>query len=166
MIELIEKAKSHWSTPSPAIHKGKEIPFKLQCEFSIGASESTLNRTELVLPEDFKEFIKNSDGAVLFKDKMYGQWGLKILSLNDAERETTNFHSDRNLDAKKGDVIIGSFIGDSDSLLMRCDLDSHDFGWILAVSAIDPRDEWEIVSKSFKDFFARYLNVQGDKYWE
>ena len=37
----------------------------------------------IILPEDFKKFLKISNGAVLFEDIQYGQWGCKIYGLDE-----------------------------------------------------------------------------------
>lgn len=35
----------------------------------------------IILPEGYKDFLRISNGAILYKDIEYGQWGCKILDL-------------------------------------------------------------------------------------
>jgi len=164
--ELIDEMKTTWGAPNIALHRGREIPFKLQCFFNQGVSKNKFNNVEFDLPSDIKEFFRNTDGATLFKDEEFGQWGLDILNLNESFRKTEVYLSERNRDSLNGDFIIGEFIGDSDLLLLRCDPSNDDFGMVVVVSAIEPRVEWDIVAKTFENFLSEYYKYQGDKYWE
>jgi hypothetical protein len=117
-------------------------------------------------PADLKRFWQLARSARLFEDVTTGQWGLEILSPDEAARETKGYYRDRERDSLKGDLIIGRFIGDSELLLVRCDPDVADFGSIVIVGPIDPRSYWRLVSRSFGEFLSRYVETRGEMFWE
>ncbi|OEG74933.1 hypothetical protein BEL05_12210 [Shewanella colwelliana] len=164
--EMIAQMSSYWSTPKVAIHRGAEIPFKLRCSFFDGVEEYRLSGITANLPLEAKEFYLATDGATLFKDDKYGQWGLKIYCLDEIADATNRYQSERISDALEGDLIIGEFVGDSDYLLLRCNLKSADFGSVVIVSAIDSRIDWDVVAADLGIFLRKFNSFQGDKYWE
>lgn len=164
--EVLDKMNSHWSVPKSAVHREAEIPFKLRCSFNNGANEQKLSTLAISLPPEAIEFYKATDGAVLFKDDEYGQWGLKIYCLDELDRATRFYLDKRSRDALEGDLIIGEFIGDSDLLLLRCNPHSSDFGSVMIVSAIEQREEWDTAAIDVESFLLELYSQQGDKYWE
>jgi hypothetical protein len=164
--ELLAQMKSHWCNPRSAIHRGAEIPFKLRCSLNAGAEEHQLSSIKENLPQEVKDFYVMADGAILFKDDEYGQWGLKLYSLDEITGATNLYLDERSRDSLEGDLIIGEFVGDSDLLLLRCDHNTNDFGSVVVVSAIDPRADWEVASTDFVSFLQELYSHQGDKYWE
>lgn len=154
---------SEWDQPKVAIHRGEEIPFKLSC--TISSSRNVLCNG-FRLPESLLDYYQLADESTLFEDQEYGQWGLRIFDINDSLNNTKVFKQERSRDFKDGDLIVGEFIGDSDLLLVRCDESCDDFGNVIAVNAIDARNEWSLISSSFDQFFLDYYESQGDKYWE
>ncbi len=164
--EILTKMKNHWHAPKSAIHRGAEIPFKLRCSFKPGIEENELSSLGVSPPHDLKDFLLMSDGAVLFKDDIYGQWGLEIYSLRKMIQMTDCYFKVGAADYLEGDLLVGEFIGDSDKLLIRCNLQSEDYGAVVVVSAIDPRDEWDVVAEDFGHFLNDLMLCQGDKYWE
>ena len=112
------------------------------------------------------EFYQLSNGAYLFQDAKYGQWGLHLLNFHLIQRITADFFEDRYEDALTGDHIIGEFLGDGEKLLVRLDSNIADFGTIIIVCPISPRKEWRIIETSFYDFIINYFQKKGAKYWE
>jgi hypothetical protein len=62
--------------------------------------------------------------------------------------------------------VLGEFLGDAQRLVVRCSSSAEDFGRVYIALPIDPRSEWESPAGSLAEFFALYLDVQGDKFWE
>lgn len=164
--KTLAQMKSHWCDPKVAIHRGSEIPFKLSCSFNDGVEDKELTAIEANLPLEAKELYLSANGAVLFKDDDYGQWGLKIYSLNEITNATRQYFDERSRDSFEGDLIIGEFLGDSDLLLLRCDPKKNDFGSVVVVSAIDPREDWDVAARDLGSFLQDLYSFQGDKYWE
>lgn len=167
LSEIIDNIRAQWShEPKYATHRGKEMPFTLRCSLNEGKKLPDLSIREVKLPSSLELFYSLSNGAELFKDEEYGQWGLKIYDLNSLNEATEYYKNERKNDYLKGDLIIGEFYGDSECLLVRCDPESEDYGLVLVVLPIDPRDEWYIVARDFEEFIEKFYIYQGDKFWE
>jgi hypothetical protein len=116
------------------------------------------------IPRDVVAFWSKCRDATLFEDKEYGQWGIRILSPDDALKATIEYKEYWSDMCKDSDLIIGRFIGDSDLLMVSCDK-SNDYGYLYCVEAINKRDKWMLVSQRFLDFLENYIKWTGDKYW-
>lgn len=164
--ELISQMKKKWSVPRSALHRSEEIPFKLCCSFNSGVEDYQLSHLQRSLPREVRDFYILSNGAALFVDEQYGQWGLKIYSLDEIANATQLYFKERSRDCLEEDLIIGEFFGDTDLLLIRCDPRNKDFGSVVVVSAINPRVDWDIAASDFAFFLQELYYHQGDKYWE
>jgi hypothetical protein len=116
-------------------------------------------------PPDLKEFWRLTRSAKLFVDITTGQWGIEILSPDEAATETNEYHRVRARDALKGDLIVGRFLGDSQLLLVRCDKEAYDFGSVIVVGPIDRRVDWGFVAASLQEFLNRYIDTRGEMFW-
>lgn len=101
----------------------------------------------------------------------YGISGLYIYSPDQAlVRHKYYYIKEKQLadtmeDVQKGDFVIGEYIGEQQSVLIRCDEKANDFGEILMTQPIRPREEWPIVGTSPIDFLEAYYSA-GDKFWD
>lgn len=164
--EIIEKIHNKWEIePKKAIHRGMECPLPLQCSLN-PKSKSYPQIPKVLLPKELEDFYTVSNGADLFKDQEYGQWGLKLYPIEEVTFASKIYKRNRNNDALKSDLIIGEFYGDSDLLLVRCDPNSDDYGSIFVVLPIEKRQDWYIVANTFEEFINKFYETQGDKFWE
>lgn len=164
--KIIEKIQNEWEIePKKAIHKGIECPFPLRCSLNPKNKIYPLI-FQTLLPKALEDFYTISNGADLFIDQEYGQWGLKLYPFEEITFASKIYKSSRKNDALQSDLIIGEFYGDSDLLLVRCDPDSDDYGSILVVLPIDQRQDWYIVANTFEEFINKFYESQGDKFWE
>jgi hypothetical protein len=62
--------------------------------------------------------------------------------------------------------VIGEFLGDSERLVVSCSTAAADSGRVYVALPLDPRKEWESPASSLAEFLARYLDAQGEKYWD
>jgi hypothetical protein len=154
-----------WKLPKEAFHKGEKSPFLLSC--SLEGRPALMDDIEkLAVGDDLKEFWKIVGSVDLFKDDAYGQWGLKILHPVEARNLTECEKNDASSGVKASDVVIGEFYGDSDLLIVDSQNSGQDMYSIHVKSPLDDRNEWSQVANSFSEFLARYIQSQGDKYWE
>ncbi len=164
---ILERLKSEWSTPKTASHAGKPVAVPLGCSFECPANEEQLKAvvTKVSLPQSLFDFWRSNDGASLFEDHEYGQWGLRIFSTLDAITRTTKFMTDRPAECRPGDLVIGEFLGDSDQLIIRCDRTLPDYGSVLVALPLDTRDVWDVAAASLETFLAAYASTHGEKFW-
>nr|WP_309576156.1 SMI1/KNR4 family protein [Moraxella osloensis] len=172
MKEKFEALKENWSQPRKAKYCSDECCPELSCIFypSIEVEQLTnLSNTlkTLCIPEEYKEFLMLSDGALLFLDEKYGQWGLKLYDIQSIGSEINKWNNTYRQDQFIfGDLIIGEFLGDSDLLIIRCDENSSDFGNVLVSLPIDERENWYNPSSNFSSFLEKYIKLEGEKFWE
>ena len=161
----IELLKAEWGRPRDALHRGRRCPFSLACRFAVEPMDVSV-RHSLELPDSVLEFWRITRHAVLFEDQDYGQWGLEILGLTEALQATTRQRVARPQDFTACDLVLGRFLGDSDLLVIACDPDRSNFGSVMIGLPIDRRSSWPTVASSFGEFLLRFVEAQGDKYWE
>lgn len=163
MQNLISQLKSHWSIPRKTIHNNEETFLELICEFSDEIAHIP-KEYPYEIPQDLKNFWHSTKEAGLFIDNTYGQWGLRILSPQDALLNTKEQREIRENEYKSSELIIGNFMGDSDKLVI--DTGSENFGRVTIALPIDSREHWPIVSDSFTNFLIAYIEKNGYKFWE
>lgn len=161
--EIISQLKEEWATPKIVAHQGHET-FPLFCFFEDGLHIPI--EFPLDIPKDLNLFWSLSGHALLFKDAEYGQWGLEILTPEMAIDTTNKMRQLRPEEFLESDLVFGRFIGDSELLLVNCEPESSKFGHIFVSGPIDKRRDWAQPATSFFDFLNRYVEYQGDKYWE
>jgi RNA 3'-terminal phosphate cyclase len=102
--------------------------------------------------------------ALLFNDIEFGQWGLKILSPGRSAEVTASEAAERTSDFQVYDIVLGEFLGDQELLVLAPSEDGD--RRVLVALPLDSRNEWYGVGASLSAFFERYLEAQGDKFWE
>ncbi|NJO04704.1 MAG: SMI1/KNR4 family protein [Chloroflexaceae bacterium] len=131
--------------------------------WDLAGVEQTLAVT---LPPDVISLWEYVGTVRLFEDTTYGQWGLilwspeQIMQNHPAELA---WYPD---DVRPGDLIIGEFLGDSERLLVRCDISQPDYGSIMVVLPLDPRSDWYTISNSLGNFLQEFIAHSGQKFWE
>lgn len=165
---IVERLRAEWRTPQTATHAGQRVPVPLVCRFESPATEGNLEiagSSESPPPQSLLDFWRSGNGALLFEDEEYGQWGLRIFSAFQAPAETAKFAAGRPDDFRTGDLVLGEFLGDSDLLLIRCDRSHVDYGSILVALPLDDRASWDLVAPTLEAFLALYAGAHGDKFW-
>lgn len=167
---LINELKQNWQTPKfPAYDPHS---FELSCIINDGNSAHDLMDRVAVLgihhiSEAYLAFMNATDGAVLFYDEKYGQAGLKLYGTRDIVQANIQWQdSYRNKELLPTDLVIGEFIGDSDLLLLNCDIKSEDYGKMIISLPIDKREDWYFLSEGFQEFLNHFIQNEGQKYWE
>jgi hypothetical protein len=137
-------------------------PFKVGCSLSAPASIAEVDACWTGgVPDELRRLWSISRSSFLFEDVEYGQWGLALLSPEDAATRTAGFRSARPDDAAPGDIVVGEFLGDLELLVVAADGTG-----VLVALPLDPRGDWYRAAPSMADFLLRYRESQGDKYWE
>jgi hypothetical protein len=112
------------------------------------------------------EFWQESETAELFKDMTYGQWGLRILTPKTSHDRTQTELIERRSEMLATDLVFAEFLGDSDLLLMDLSVGRRAKKPIYAMLPLDRRDDWPKVANSFEEFLEKYLDANGEKFWE
>jgi hypothetical protein len=110
-----------WSEPRVEVHSGLEV--SIACALRDPAKEpdfDALRASVTGVPSELCDFWSYCNGADLFKDVTFGQWGLNLFSITESVAASDKFARERAIDAKPDDFVVGAFFGDSDLLLVRC----------------------------------------------
>lgn len=167
LVKLIEELRADWSEPKNAIHAGKPVAVPLACRFGLPAASVDLAKVSnsVALPYDVLEFWRCANGASLFADETYGQWGLHLLSVLASTYESEKLAANRPLDFRRGDLVLGKFLGDSELLVVRCDPAAEDYGSVLVALPLDDRGDWDRAAPSIEAFLRSYARTHGEKFW-
>lgn len=119
----------------------------------------------IILPKDFKNFLKISNGAMLFKDIQYGQWGCKIYGLDEII-DISNQVKSWGYELRPGWLVFATWLGDCDILLF--DLIKSEAGinnYIIDGEQGERVEDWINIKGSFEKWIDRLIVAQGAKYW-
>ena len=137
-------------------------PFKLGCSLADPAPHDEIEKTwRGDVPTELRWLWLTSRTVRLFEDVEYGQWGLVLLSPEQAAARTIEFYDTYPDDAVRGDIVIGEFLGDLELLVL-----SGDGEGVLVALPLDPRAHWYRVAPSLTEFLIKYRTALGSKYWE
>jgi hypothetical protein len=120
---------------------------------------------KIILPEDYKKFLKISNGAILFRDTEYGQWGCKLLSIEDIINETKRIKKN-GYEIKDGDLVFATWFGDGDFLIFDSEVYKNEkINYIIDGDQGYNSIDWEHLKGTFTQFIDRLIVSQGSKYW-
>ena len=121
------------------------------------------------LPEDYKAFlIQIANGAVLFYDIQYGQWGFKLYSTSELLEKQNIWQKSFPRTWRPNFIAFAELFGEANVMVFNLDMPTKDLTGCAAMegNAYDPVDYWPIASRSFQEWLDHLITAQGDKYWE
>ncbi|HDS1557373.1 MULTISPECIES: hypothetical protein [Stenotrophomonas] len=160
LAAIIDIIRAEWSHPRIATHQHGNCPFLLRSSFVRRSAAAPEDHQLQGCPAQLLAFWRLYASAELFKDDQFGQWGVEMLSAEEAQVQTACLASLRPVDMRDGDVVFGRFYGDADLLVMDA------FGAVLVCLPLDEREDWPEVAGSLAGFLLLLLDNQGAKYWE
>lgn len=116
------------------------------------------------LPKSYVEFLKISDGAILFKDALFGQWGYDLVSI-DSIIETTNNIRNLGYNIPMQTIVIAKSFGDGDFILIDLIKAKNNDDYLIDGEQGYQYDDWEVIKGKFDKFIDRLIVAQGAKYW-
>lgn len=168
-MNSINSLKSRLS-PNNTLTVQNERGFIMETEFKWNppAKETEITSFEekrkIILPKSYKDFLKITDGAVLFKDKQYGQWGCKLYGISELIKVNEQAQLWRNLPDSW--LVFATWLGDQDLLLFDIEkYKSGDKRYIIDGDEGDSEDEFEYIKGDFEKWLDRLIVAQGAKYW-
>ncbi|MDR0292925.1 MAG: SMI1/KNR4 family protein [Oscillospiraceae bacterium] len=119
----------------------------------------------IALPSTYKDFLKISNGAVLFKDIKYGQWGCKIFGLDELIY-TSKQANIWGYALKSEWLVFAQWLGDCDILVFDLNRSaSGEKNYILDGEEGESVNNWQFINGSFEKWIDRLIVSQGAKYW-
>jgi hypothetical protein len=119
------------------------------------------------LPSAYEQFLKDCNGAMLYQDDVYGQWGFHLYGTRELlskNRERKKPYGEKWPDPF---LIFAESLGDADLLVLdisRYMQDRKDCEVVDGESGYGP-DEWKMIAHGFSDWLDRLVVAQGAKYW-
>ena len=119
----------------------------------------------IILPEDFKRFLKVSNGAILFEDIQYGQWGCKIYGLDEIT-DITNEVKGWGYELKPEWLVFATWLGDCDILIFDLNKSKNGINnYIIDGEQGERIEDWTNIKGNFEKWIDRLIVAQGAKYW-
>jgi hypothetical protein len=143
-------------------------PWVAKFEWFLPFNDRKEVETSVKLPDDYYFFITQiSNGAILFYDIEYGQWGFKIYSIEELD-ERQQFWQLGFPNNMWGNRLIAFAESYGDANVLAFDLDHptrNGENFAILEGCIDPFEKWPIVSRSFHEWLDHLVTAQGAKYW-
>jgi hypothetical protein len=120
------------------------------------------------LAKDYIEFLEQiSNGAVLFYDSEFGQWGFELYGTDKLVVKQKLWQKSIPIKWETGFIAFGEMFGEPNALVFDLSKPSinHDSYAVLEASALDPIEYWPLASRSFHAWLDHLITAQGDKYW-
>jgi len=141
--------------------------FTFHTPAAVEAIEEVKRQLRLPLPIAYEQFLLHYDGALLYHDDMYGQWGFRLYSaqelLTSGIRRTKPYGNDWPLSY----LVFAESLGDADLLVLDtaqpvkegkdCKVIDGDSGYLPHL--------WKAAARSFGNWLDRLVVAQGAKYW-
>lgn len=118
------------------------------------------------LPRALRAFWSLAADARLFEDTAYGQWGLILHSPSTSAQTTETYRTLYPEASHDGDLVVGTFLGDTDLVIVRVDPQADDHGQVLIALPLEDRRDWGWGGHDVIDFLDRYVQARGQKFWE
>ena len=158
-LEVIQEGgycwKAHFTFGDPAtVEAVEEVKKQLKEQFY------------LPLPPAYEQFLLHYNGALLYYDDIYGQWGFRLYGTSELISKNTLWRS--LYDGWSPDYLVfAECLGDSDLLLLDTKQRSNLTGesYVLDGDTGYPVKTWRVIARSFGDWLDRLVVVQGAKYW-
>lgn len=143
--------------------------WKAYFSFSSPASEESLTPvlTKWRLPPTYQQFLLYSNGALLYNDDVYGQWGFQLYGVDELLPKNDLWRGLYSDGWSPSYLVFAESLGDSDLLLLdterfsnideECYVTDGDTGY--------PVRTWRTIAPSFGVWLGRLVVAQGAKYW-
>ncbi len=119
------------------------------------------------LPETYKVFLRRYNGARLYYDNEYLQWGFQLYGTGDIASQNEHWRHVYEEIRSRPYIVFEKSFGDVELLAFDTSQptkDGKDYR-VTDISSIFPRD-WEPAAPSFDTWLERLIVAQGEKYWQ
>lgn len=122
---------------------------------------------QVPLPHAYEQFLLLCDGALLYYDDVYGQWGFQLYRTRDLLTENVRWKERYEQDWCSSYLAFAESKGDADLLVLdtaQSKDNGKDYCVIDGDSGYLP-PKWRVAAPSFSDWLDRLVVAQGAKYW-
>jgi hypothetical protein len=121
----------------------------------------------MLLPVNYERFLRQYDGALLYKDDEYGQWGFKLYGTMELISANTDFKKRYKDNWPLAYLVFAESLGDADGLILDTaqPADKGKDCRVIDGDSGEPLTEWVAAAPSFGKWLERLVVAQGAKYW-
>lgn len=152
------------------MHEGGYL-WKATCTFNAPAPKEAIvglrEHLGVPLPPAYEQFLLYADGAVLYYDDEYGQWGYQLYGTSDLIARNQHWKKRYGNDWPSTYLAFAESFGDADLLILDtsqpanegndCRVIDGDSGYLPST--------WRAIAPGFGDWLDRLVVAQGTKYW-
>ena len=141
--------------------------FVFKSPTTLKALEKMKAQLQLPLPKAYEAFLLYSDGALLYHDDVYGQWGFRCYGTQDLFSANAKRQTPYGNDWPHSYLIFAESLGDADLLVFdtaQLTEEADDCPVIDGDSGYLPH-AWTTITRRFDDWLDRLVVAQGAKYW-
>ena len=152
------------------IHEGGYV-WKPYFKFSPPATEDSLNEVEkklgLPLPVVYRQFLHQHDGALLYYDNEYGQWGFLLYGTENLVIKNLQWKKRYDTDWRPTFFAFAESMGDADLLLFDLGQPINDGQDCIVIDGDSGYrvHNWTAAAPSFSKWIDWLVVAQGAKYW-
>ena len=163
LLDVVLRAAQDWAVPQPLEAEG----MRFACDVDLRpASPGSIAQLPYQPAAELLELWQVARSACLFRDTVYGQWGLQLIPPSDCAAETGDLRRSRPEEYFRGDLVVGRFLGESELLLLRCNENQGDYGTTVVALPIDGRKDWHFTGLSLGQLASEFVASRGKKFWE
>jgi hypothetical protein len=130
--------------------------------------DGIISQNNLHLSEEMHYFYANvSNGAKLYYDNKYGQWGFVIYSIEEILHSQKKWKNQ--FEGSWGDqfLVIGYVIDDGHPIIAFFgNADGEREPYLIEGDPMEPFENWLVIDKSFSLWIEHLVTSQGAKYWD
>jgi hypothetical protein len=149
------------------INEGAEV-WIASFTFAEPAGNDALSKMkqQWMLPSSYEQFLLIHNGASLYREKKYGQWGFHIYNTQELLSKNELWHSIYE-DLPPSYLVFAESLGDSDLLIIDTNRQSKipQEYYILDGDTASPIASWSLIARSFGEWLNYLVVAQGAKYW-
>jgi hypothetical protein len=133
----------------------------------VEAIEVVKSQLQLPLPLAYEQFLLHYDGALLYHDDVYGQWGFQLYGTRDFLTANVERKQPYGEDWPPSYLIFAESLGDADLLVLDTaqPVNEGKDCRVIDGNSSDPPRRWPSAARSFGDWLDRLVVAQGAKYW-
>lgn len=119
------------------------------------------------LPNTYRQFLRQCNGAILYYDSSYGQWGFHLYGTEELAVKNKERRKPYGDTWPSSYLIFAESLGDADLLILEmanaarqgkdCRIVDGDSGYL--------PEQWRIAAPNFESWLDRLVVAQGAKFW-
>jgi len=145
--------------------------WKAHCLFADPAPTEALEvfkkQLPVPLPQAYEHFLRYTNGALLYHDDVYGQWGFRLYGIEESVSARLKRQAPYGSQWPLSYLLFGESLGDADLLILDTAMSVKEGSdcYVIDGDSGYPPSTWTPAARSFDTWLDRLVVAQGAKYW-